>query len=193
MGARQSGTRNTSDTWIPVINSGFLDYTLRKKFSTKSHTDYNNDQDCLATMSVLSFWNGAYNSNNSSNLTYAHQGEIQCKPTSLYDNSSGTTGTVTLSQTSANFNYLEIYYHRHSDKQTMCQKIYSPNGKNVQLISSWYGADGGTTNLYIYREKISISGTSITVSEKGAGWFNNNQQGVWEMDGMYICKVIGYK
>ena len=31
---------------------------------------------------------------------------------SLYDNGTGTTGTVTLSETAANFNYLEIFYRK---------------------------------------------------------------------------------
>ena len=30
--------------------------------------------------------------------------------TTLYDNSSGTTGTITLNETAANFTYLEIFY-----------------------------------------------------------------------------------
>ncbi|MGN1327772.1 MAG: hypothetical protein ACI4VQ_06850 [Clostridia bacterium] len=44
--------------------------------SSKTHTNYNTNQGYLATMSFLSFWNGAYNSGGSSNLTYCHKGTI---------------------------------------------------------------------------------------------------------------------
>lgn len=44
--------------------------------SSKTHTNYNTNQGYLATMSFLSFWNGAHNSGGSSNLTYCHKGTI---------------------------------------------------------------------------------------------------------------------
>lgn len=69
----QINTRNTSDTYIPVLKSGELQYTTRVLATSKTHTNYNTEQDRLPTLSFLSCWNGAYNSSNSSNLTYAHQ------------------------------------------------------------------------------------------------------------------------
>ena len=41
-----------------------------KNATTQTHTDYNNNQDYLPNMRFLSFWNGAYNSSNNSNLKY---------------------------------------------------------------------------------------------------------------------------
>lgn len=69
-------TLNTGDTWMPVISSGKIQHTLRKFASSKTHTDYNNNQSYIPTMSFLTYWNGAYNSSNNSNLTYCTKGEI---------------------------------------------------------------------------------------------------------------------
>ena len=177
--------RNTTDTWIPVVNSGRLDYTTRKIVSAKTHTDYNNNQDTLPTMSFLSYWNGAYNSSNSSNLTYAHQGVIQCKPTNLYNNTSGSNGTITLSQTAANFTYLEITY-RDQDNHRNSVRVYDPNGKTAWLSGGYI--NGNSTNLKC--ATVGINGTSITKSgyvEYYVGGGSNNYNYI------YILRVDGWK
>lgn len=180
-------TRNTTDTWIPVLNGGALDYAPRQIWSSKTHTNYNNNQDNLATMSVLSYWNGAYNSSNSSNLTYAHQGTIQCKPTSLYDNSSGSTGTITLSQTAANFTYLTIFYRESKNQQSYGSVwLYSPNGKYArqQIIEK------SGTDMRFNTTRGVISGTSITRDYGAVDYLSGAKYDVQEM---WIVKVIGWK
>lgn len=52
--------------------------------------------------------------------------------TNLYNNSSGTT-SVTLSQTAANFSFLDIYFTEGSNTLVGHQRVYSPNGKDVTL------------------------------------------------------------
>ncbi len=74
-------SRDTTNTWIPVVSARKLNYTLRKKPNTISHTNHPTDEDCLPTLNFLSYWNGAYNANGSSNLKYCSGGEIQSKPT----------------------------------------------------------------------------------------------------------------
>lgn len=71
--------RNTTDTWMPVIREGYFDYTLRKFATNVVHTNHPTDQDCLATLSFLSFWNGAYASDGNSNLSRCASGEIASK------------------------------------------------------------------------------------------------------------------
>lgn len=73
-------SRDTTNTWIPVVSAGNLNYTLRKKPNAVSHTNHPTDEDCLPTLNFLSFWNGAYNANGASNLKYCSGGEIQEKP-----------------------------------------------------------------------------------------------------------------
>ena len=187
-------TANTTDTWIPVIKNGEIQYTKRKFASSKTYTDWNNNQDFLPTMSFLSYWNGAYDSGNNSNLTYCYQGTIQAKPISLFDNPSGTTGTVTLSETAANFSYLEIFYR---DKQGNYPgynsvKVYSPNGKRVDTtIIQKESADTNISNVRINTRSLTISGTSITVDNYQVNYAPDG--GKYRANEQYIVKVIGYK
>lgn len=83
---RWTGERNTSDTYIPVANYGSLDYTKRVIWNSVGHTNYDTEQDRIATLSTLSYWNGAYNSSNKSNLKYCSQGEIAAKVASKVGN-----------------------------------------------------------------------------------------------------------
>ena len=67
-------TVNTTDTWIPVLSYGKFQRTVRSIWSAKSHSNYNTNQDHLATISCLTWWNGAYNASGGSNLTYCNKG-----------------------------------------------------------------------------------------------------------------------
>lgn len=187
-----SFAKNTTDTWIPVINGGKFDYTLRAIWNSKQHTNYNTNQEYLVTLSVLSWWNGAYSSGNNSNLTYCHQGTIQAKPISLYDNSSGSNGSITLSQSAANFTFLEIYC-KTNDGQYTSTRVYSPNGKNVNII----GAYPFSANYsYIKPKTVSISGTSISNynTQYGQIWVNTSGSALASnSNNIYITKVWGYK
>ncbi len=88
-------------------------------------------------------------------------------PVNLYNNASGATGTVTLSQSAANFAYLEIFYGKDGQES---QKIYSPNGKSCRLIEATFAS----TVFQTVSKNINISGTSITVSNYGYGNINSN-------------------
>ena len=115
----------------------------------------------LTTYRVIMQTTGSYSNNRT--MTFPNQtGTIQIRPTNLYNNAEGTTGTVTLSSSAANFNYLEIYYTTSSLDLYKSVKIYSPNGKTASLDTSHIY--GGNT-FEIQTKDISISGTSITVRD----------------------------
>jgi len=163
----------------------------KKTLSSKSHSNFGTNNGYLPDMAFIAFWNGAYNSNNSSNLTYCYQGEIQAKPKTLYNNSSGTTGTVTLSETAANFNYLEIFYCDNHNNQIQSKTLPSPNGKQISLDNL---EPGDKAEAYQRVSSYTISGTNITrknsvyfvIDSKGAISINTN---VFNK----IIKVLGYK
>lgn len=104
----------------------------------------------------------------------------------LYEDSSGTSGTVTLNETAANFDYLDIFLNRSDWKYQI--RVHSPNGKKVIATTSQYYSNADT--IYIYTKKMVISGTSITVdyargqSIGGTAFVDSNQK---------IEKVVGYK
>lgn len=126
-------------------------------------------------------------------------GTIQLKPTVLYDNDSGTTGTVTLSETSANFSYLKIFYGICNSSGTWTQyssrEIANPNGKSV--VTDFVRPTNAEI-VQLASRGYSISGTNITLNETEK-WAGINSNGVvasqWQ-DGsslIKIVKVIGYK
>ena len=118
--------------------------------------------------------------------------EIELKPVTLYDNSSGTNGTITLSQTVANFKYLEIFYVS-SYKHYKSSRVYNPNNKNI-LLESFHVFGNQTV---VGQSAIAIiSGTTITGASpetdlSGEWWSYNNS--INAINQIKIYKVIGYK
>lgn len=90
----------------------------------------------------------------------------------LYNNETGTTGTITLSETAANFAHLVIYYGRDSSLDNTNRynsvTIDYPNNKKVVLSLIYQFSSGGTNGYQIANKEISISGTSITNVATGA-------------------------
>lgn len=110
---------------------------------------------------------------------------------SLYDNSTGTSGTVTLSQTAANFSYLEIFFKETQRSSAYGSvKVFSPNGKTVNLTSTFYSGD--QYGIYVTSKDVSISGTSITNVRYGWQYVGSDR---YATNGnlINIVKVVGYK
>lgn len=109
----------------------------------------------------------------------------------LYDNTSGTTGTVTLTQTAGAFNYLEIFYCDNNDKDHGSIKVDIPNNKQVAL----YIVEPASNNTYIRRTRITISGTTITPGNSGYIMISDTNQWSSKYDTNYIkiLKVVGYR
>lgn len=111
---------------------------------------------------------------------------------SLYDNSSGSNASITLSETSANFTYLEIFY-RTNDNYRSSKKIYNADGKKVILDASVISGN----YTYIKSAQYSISGTSISLESglSGQARIGNNVATQWDKNSnrIYIEKVIGIR
>lgn len=104
---------------------------------------------------------------------------------SLYDNSSGTTGTITLSQSAANFTKIKIYYKDINNSYGNVE-VYAPNGKNVELKA----IKNGASSLVIYNSIIQISETSLT-------WVANKRLSIASGEyvdekNILIVKIEGY-
>ena len=85
----------------------------------------------------------------------------------LYNNVDGTTGTVTLSQSSANFNHMRVYAT--SPYGDVSVDLYNPNGKDF-TISAISTDNSGMTTMYIVQQRRNVSGTSMTVHDNGYAW-----------------------
>ena len=164
----------------------------KKSLSSKSHSGWGTNNDYVPDMSFIAWWNGAHDSANHANLTYAHEGIIQCKPINLYNNSSGTSGTVSLSETAANFYYIEIFFRTNDGTDYVSSvRVYSPNGKTVGL--NYVLADTGTS-IYQKYAMAQISGTSITLSrQREHYYYNGSTVNVTSATTIYVVRVDGWK
>lgn len=186
-----------NDVTVSWVNSTVASvpagYTTASKYKTKSltsksHSNWGTNNDYYPDMSFIAYWNGAYNSGNNSNLTYCSQGEIQAKPISLYDNSSGTTGTVSLSQNVSNFKYIEIFY-KDDWAQKKSDRIYKPTENRAQLLTCRIVSNN---SIFMRYKDVAISGTTITNDMVGnyTSWDNNTKD---TTNNVSIYKVLGYK
>ena len=180
-------TQFSNNSWIQCYNPSTGVYTLLWKYS-----DYTNCSVTVLRRTLFaSLSNGTWITSISSD--YGTQYFLKpAFPTSLYSNSSGTSGTITLSETAANFNYLEVYYALTTDSGYSCSKAQSPNGKkvNLQIVNGI-----ATNNISIAGCTISISGTSITFSAGKtiaiASGFTLN--GFSNTNEIKIYKILGYR
>ena len=108
--------------------------------------------------------------------------------TVLYNNATGTTGNITLNDSVANYDYIEIQGKRGSNYYSS-GKLYNINGKNVVLTTTF------TTSglMYIYSKNIQINGNSITNISSDLAYFNGTNQNFDSDDRHFITRVVGYK
>lgn len=109
-------------------------------------------------------------------------------PITLYEATTGTTGTVTLSDSSANYSSIEITFTKAGAYAT--QKVFNPNGKDVTLIlPNWYAS----RSLQILYKKVNINGISITFLYGGYILTVNGATTQSDENNLAIVKVVGYK
>lgn len=186
-------TDTGTGVWMGVgsggINHGVYSEKLNKWIvhANGSNVYFNGRMDDLSTKNTTDTW-----------VPVLANGKIQHReisaqinnalPTSLFDNSSGTTGTVTLNETSANFSYIEII-STSAGEYYSSGKIPAPNNKNVALSSIHWDSTG----YYLFSKKIAISGTSITVAHSKSHFTTGNDGSIGDYNYNKIVKVIGYR
>ena len=88
------------------------------------------------------------------------------KPDVLYNNASGTNGTVALSSSAANYNHMRVYYKASDGNyQRDTAEVYEPNGKTVVLT----GSNNVSNGVWINSSHYTISGSSMTRANAGNG------------------------
>lgn len=108
--------------------------------------------------------------------------------TVLYSNETGTTGNINLSDSVANYDYIEIQGRR-TGMIYSSGKLYNANGKTVILTSS----NATDEHIYLYTKVVQINGDVITV-ERAKLMYLNSQMQVFATDNdNYITRVVGYK
>lgn len=111
----------------------------------------------------------------------------------LFNDASGEAGTVSLSDSAANYPYIEIFYCDNNGNGHSSTKVYDPNGEDVDL-SIIEGSSNG--NTLIRRTSYVISGTSMTPSTSAAGYVQISGSTVSTLgigtNYLRITKVIGH-
>lgn len=107
----------------------------------------------------------------------------------LYNNDTGSVGTITLSDSAANYDYIEIFYSKNRAYNSST-KIYKPNGKTASLIT---GYRSGSNFIQMQIAIIEINGTSITKTAPALINFDNGVFNIFDTDEMSIHRVVGYK
>lgn len=106
----------------------------------------------------------------------------------LYENNIGTKETVTLSETTENFSYIEVFA-KYGTAYYTSVKIFTPNDKYFNMTASMMNQLASTG--YVASTNYSISGTTITPQYYGE-W--NLSSSSFSGDNKFtIFKVIGYR
>ena len=113
----------------------------------------------------------------------------------LYDNASGTNAAITLSDSAANYEYIDVYYGKLDGTSGgyAYTRVYNPNGKRVvfqQVNTPPY-------NVQIITSKILINANSVTWDVRGMTLTYNVQTSAWSYGGeenrQLIYRVVGYR
>lgn len=200
---RPNGDENTTNQ-VTVNNDGSM--TVSKLNGASTHIiDYNNANSKISVgfsgeglnSSTIRYICG-YNNDNGVKIKDINKTELQkwLRPTELYNNSSGTTGTVTLNETSANFAYLEIFYGKNNGRTNAIvyssTRIFSANGKKASLV--WEAVETTNANQFICAT-YTISGTSL--SKTYEGYVNVNTGGGHNVsvsnNEIKVFRVVGHR
>lgn len=112
--------------------------------------------------------------------------------TILYNDGTGTTGTVTLTESAANFRRLRIYYKNNTGGHQSVDVI-SPNNMYVDLTTIQKDDSGQSTKVYGQISRKLISGNSITtISYEEFNINNTNICGVSNSNFIFITRVEGW-
>lgn len=108
----------------------------------------------------------------------------------LYSNTSGTTGTITLKETAANFTFIDIICSTGEGRASGMTRVYSPNGKTVEVSA---GLVGGNGYHGIWFGRYAISGTSMTPSVNQMWTANLNGTESNTANSLIVIAVVGYR
>lgn len=108
----------------------------------------------------------------------------------LYNSETGSNGAITLSDTSANYTFSDIYFKNNDDIYSFT-RVYNPNGKKVELLCT----SAFTNALYLKGRTISIDEENITTADTNTYTETCIMNGSYNVSGnnqIYITTVIGY-
>ena len=180
----------------PTFDNAY-DYDVRYVISDLfGSTTYNT---VLAKGIPLMFWDRLLNSIGINGFpSKANDVSVNGKsilPVTLYDQNGGSDGTITLSDSTANYSYIEIFFIDNVAKGSGSVKIARPNGKYADL--SLTEASQTNKRTYIRRTRYEISGNKLTPDTTYAGYVQIDDTTIYQTltgtNYLKIYKVIGWE
>lgn len=111
------------------------------------------------------------------------------KPVVAYSNSSGTSGTVTLSVSSANYKYIRITYKNSDNQYGQIDIAGTGNVGNFTTYGSIIRKNGDGNDLMINSALFNVSGSTITISRNKQTNINSSRVNLDDANYLYITKV----
>lgn len=111
----------------------------------------------------------------------------------LYDNESGSYGTITLKDNIDNYDYVDIYYigkFEDSGDSYCYTKMFNPSEKRIELMSNTPKNQPNAINLHAL---ITMSGTTLSWLKNFMCYVGNGAYAGNTTNCIRICKIIGYK
>lgn len=116
-------------------------------------------------------------------------------PVTLYDQTGGSDGTILLSDSTANYSYIEIFFIDNVAKGSGSIKIARPNGKYADL--SLIEASQTNKRTYIRRTRYEISGNTLTPDTTYAGYVQIDDTTIYQTltgtNYLKVYKVLGWE
>lgn len=112
----------------------------------------------------------------------------------IYENDEGSNGNITLNDSAANYDYLEIYFRTNdSTNYKNSVKIYSPDNALVPLSYPLVAANG--TAIYWKTKTVRVSGNSIFSNDgnRYAEATIKATTSISQKNNIYITRVVGYR
>lgn len=121
-------------------------------------------------------------------------GTCNCKEeVVLYYDEAGTNGEVTLNDSVANYECIEIYKCNAAKKYCSSYKVYNANNKGVDMDLI---VTSDINNIYIQTCRANIVGNKITPASYGTNWWKIASQSITvdsTTNSIYIYRVVGYR
>jgi hypothetical protein len=123
---------------------------------------------------------------------YVDEEEWYSKPIVLYENSSGNSSNFTLSESIANYSFIEVEYRldNYTILKGSSKLIKNSNTSAIGSLSFVYG--NGSNGLFFFGARLSITGTSATVDRNYS--LNVATTGTTDQGNrIQVTRVLGYK
>ena len=134
-------------------------------------------------------------------ISHTHQEYQGSVPVQLYNSSSGTSGTVNLSESVANYSRVKIFFKKGSSSTNNISypngsiEVWNPNGKYIDTLITT--SDTNSSNLTLYSSIWLVSGNKITfqsTTSKSVSFTASSYPTVslQSSSSIYITRVEGY-